>query len=100
MLFPPATLMEDIIKLPENPSWVGTSMQWSLDKPTSSMLAIASRLLQGKGLKGDEAYGYISIQPVDPGVPEDHSIPKKKGGPAAPNALAHGPKHMPTQELQ
>ena len=99
-LFPPATPMQDIIKLPENPSWVGTSMQLGLHKPTSSMLAIASRLLQGKDLEEDEEYEYISIQPLDPGVPEDHSTHKKKGGPAAPNALAHELKHMPTQELQ
>ena len=32
--------------------------------------------------------------------PEDHSTPKKKGGPAAPKALTHELKHMPTQELQ
>ena len=100
VLFPPATPMQDIFKLPENPSWVGTSMQLGLHKPTSGMLAIASRLLQGKDLKEDEEYEYISIQPLDPGVPEDHSTPKKKGGPAAPNALAHELKHMPTHELQ
>ena len=37
---------------------------------------------------------------MDPKVPEDHSTPKKKGGPAAPIALAHELMHMPTQELQ
>ena len=92
--------MQDSIKLPENSSWMGTSMQLGLHKPTSSMLAIASKLLQGKDLKEDEEYEYISIHPLDPGVPEDHSTPKKKGGPAAPNALAHELKHMLTQELQ
>ena len=44
-------------------------------------------------------YEYIPIHPLDPEVPEDHSTPKKKDGPAAP-ALAHELKHMPTQELQ
>ena len=100
VLFPPATPMQEIVKLTENPSWVGNSMQLGLHKPSSSMLAIASRLLQGKDLKEDEAYEYVSIPPLDPGVPEDYSTPKKKGGPAAPNALAHELKHMPTQELQ
>ena len=100
VLFPPATSMQEIVKLTENPSWVGTSMQLGLHKPSSSMLAIASRLLQGKDLEEDEEYEYISIQPLDPGVPKDHSTPKKKGGPAAPNALSHELKHMPTQELQ
>ena len=75
-------------------------MQLGLHKPTSSMHAIASKLLQGKGLEEDEEYEYISIHPLDPGVPEEHSTPKKKGGPAAPNALAHELKHMPKQELQ
>ena len=79
MLFPPASPMQDIIKLPVNPSWVGTSMQLGLHKPSSGMLAIASRLLQGRDLEEDEEYEYISIQPLDPGVPEDHSTPKIEG---------------------
>ena len=99
VLFPPATSMQEIVKLTENPLWVGTSMQLGLHKPSSSMLAIASRLLQGKDLE-DEEYEYIPIQPLDPGVPKDHSTPKKNGGLAAPNALSHDLKHMPTQELQ
>ena len=97
VLFPPAAPMQDIINLPENPSWVGTSMHLGLHKPKSGMLTTTSKLLQGKDLKEGEEYEYISIQTLDP---EDHSTPKKKGGPAAPNALAHELKHMPTQELQ
>ena len=92
VLFPPAVPMQDIFKLPENPSWVGTSMQMGLHKPKSGMLAIASKLLQGKDLNQGEEYEYISIQPLDP---EDHSTPRKKGGPAAPNALACELKHIP-----
>ena len=79
---------------------VGTSMHLGLHKPKPGMLTIASKLLQGKDLKEGEEYEYIPIHPLDPKVPEDHSTPKKKGGPAAPNALAHELKHMPTQELQ
>ena len=76
VLFPPAAPMQDVISLPENPTWVGASMQLGLHRPKSGML---------------------TIPPLDP---EDHSTPKKKGGPAAPKALAHELKHMPTQELQ
>ena len=75
-------------------------MQLGLHKPSSGMLAIAGRILQGKDLEEDEEYEYISIQPLDPGVTEDHSILKMKGGPDAPDTLAHDLKHMPTQELQ
>ena len=64
------------------------------------MLSIASKLIQGKDVEEGEEYEYISIHPLDPGVPEEHSNPKKKGGPAAPNALAHELKHMPAQEPQ
>ena len=78
VLFAPATPVQESVKLAENPSWVGTSMQLGLHKPSSSMLAIASKLLQGKGLEKDEEYEYISIQPLDPGVPEDHSTPKRR----------------------
>ena len=98
--FPPATYMQEIAKLTENPLWVRTFMQLGLHKPSSSMLAIASRLLQGKDLEEDEEYEYIPIQPLDPVVPDDHSSPKKKVGTAAPNALSHELKHTPTQELQ
>ena len=100
VLFPYAAPMQDITDLPENPSWVGTSMYLGLHKPKSGMLPIASKVIHGKDLKEDEEYEYIPIHPLDPGVPEDHSTPKKKGRPAAPNPLAHELKHMPTQELQ
>ena len=100
VLFPHAAPMQDIIDLPENPSWVGTSMHLGLHKLKSGMLTIASKLIHGEDIMEDEEYEYIPIHPLDPGVPEDHSTPKKKGGPAAPNALAHELKHMPTQELQ
>ena len=97
VLFPPAAPMQDVICLPENPTWVGASMQLGLHKPKSGMLTIVSKLIQGKELEEGEEYDYIPISPLDP---EDHSTLKKKGGPAALKALAHELKHMPTQELQ
>ena len=75
-------------------------MQLGLHKSKSGMLTIGSKLLQGKDLEEGEEYEYIPIHPLDPEVPEDHLTPKKKGGPAAPTALAHELKHLPTQELQ
>ena len=51
VLFPPAVPMQDIIDLPENPSWVRTSMHLGLHKPKSGMLTIASKLIHGKDLK-------------------------------------------------
>ena len=54
-------------------------------------------MIQGKELEEGEEYVYIPIPPL---VPEDHSTPKKKGGPAASKALTHDIKQMPTQELQ
>ena len=53
-------------------------MQLGLHKPSSSMLATARKLLQGNDLEEDEDYEYISIQPLDPGVPEHHSTPKRR----------------------
>ena len=99
VIFPPAAPIQDVINLPEQPLWVGVSMQLGLQKPKSVMLTIISKLLQGKDLEEGEEYEYISIHPLDPEVPEDHSTPKKKGGPAA-SALAHELKHISTQELQ
>ena len=47
VLFPFASPMQDIINLPEDPSWVGASMQLGFHKPKSGMLTIVSKLLQG-----------------------------------------------------
>ena len=46
VLFPPAAPMQEIVGLAEDPSWVGTSMQLGLHKPSSSMLSVVSKLLQ------------------------------------------------------
>ena len=72
VLFPPATPMQDIIDLSDNPSWVGASMQLGIYKPKSAMLTIVNNLLQDKELEEGEDYGYIPIPPLDP---EDHSTP-------------------------
>ena len=100
VLFPPATPMQEIARLVEDPSWVGAPMQLSLHKPPSGMFTIVSKLLQDKALEEGEEYEYIPIHPLDPGEPGDHSTPRKKGGPAAPDALPHELKQMPMQELQ
>ena len=97
VLFLPAAPMQEVIGLPENPTWVGASMQLGLHKPKSAMLTIVSKPMQGKELEEGEEYDYIPIPLLDP---EDHSTPQKKGGPAAPKALAHDLWHMPIQELQ
>ena len=72
-------------------------MQLGIHKPKSAMLTIVNNLLQDKELEEGEDYEYIPIPPLDP---EDHSTPKKKGGPAASKAMTQDIKHMPTQELQ
>ena len=93
VLFPPAAPMQDVIGLPENPTWVGASMQLGIHKPKSAMLTIVSKLIQSKELEEGEEYDYIPIPPLDP---EDHSTPKKKGGPAAPKALTRDKAHAYT----
>ena len=100
VMFPPAAPMQEIAKLVEDPSWVGTSVQLSLHKSSFSMLTIISKLLHDKALEEGEEYEYIPIQPLDPGDPRAHSTPRKKGRPAAPDTLPHELKKMPTQELQ
>ena len=72
-------------------------MQLGIHKPKSAMLTIVNNLLQDKELEEGEDYEYIPIPPLDP---EDHSTPKKKGGPSASKAMTQDIKHMPTQELQ
>ena len=56
VIFPSAAPMQDVIDLPQQPSWVGASMQLGLHKPKSGMLTIVSKLLQGKDLEEGEEY--------------------------------------------
>ena len=51
VISPSAAPMQDVIDLPEQPSWVGASIQLGLQKPKSSMLTIISKLLQDKDLE-------------------------------------------------
>ena len=99
VLFPAAALMQDIARLVGDPSWVGTTMQLGSHKPPPGMLTIVSKLLQEKDVEEGEEYEYIPIHPLDPRDPGDHSTSRKKGGPAAPDALPHELKQMPMQEL-
>ena len=100
VLFPPAVPMQEIATLVEDPLWVGTTMQLGLHKPPSGMLPIVSKLLQDKALEEGQEYEYIPIHPLDSGDPGEQSTPRKKGGPAAPDALPHELKQMSMQELQ
>ena len=96
MLFPSAAPMQEIARLVEDPSWVGTSMQLGLHQPQSGMLTIVSKLFQDNALEEGEEYEYIPIHPLDPGDPGGHSTPQKNGEPAASDALPHELKQMPT----
>ena len=71
--------MQDIADLSENPKWIGASMPIRHTQATTAMLTIVNNLLQDKELEEGEDYEYIPIPPLHP---EDHSTPKKKGGPA------------------
>ena len=51
VIFPSAAPMQDVNDLPDQPSFVGASMQLGLHKPKSGMLTIVSKLLQGKDLE-------------------------------------------------
>ena len=81
VIFPSTAPMQDVIDLPEQPSWVGASMQLGLHKPKSGILTIISKLLQDKDLEEREEYEYIPIHSLDPEVREDHTTPKKKEEP-------------------
>ena len=56
VIFAPAAPMQDVIDLPEQPTWVGASMHLGLQKPKPGMFTIISILLQGKGLEEGEEY--------------------------------------------
>ena len=78
VLCPPVAPMSDILKLTENPSWVGTHMKLGLHKPQTSILRNANKLLQDKALEEGEEYEYIPIKPLNPTGSGVHSTPKKE----------------------
>ena len=59
VIFPDSEYVPDILKLTENPQWVGTHMHLTLDRPKREIISIIAKLLEDKALEDGEEYEYI-----------------------------------------
>ena len=59
VIFPDSEYVLDILKLSEDPQWVGTHMHLTLDRPKKEIISIVAKLLEDKAL---EEFEYIPIE--------------------------------------
>ena len=74
VIFPDSEYVPDILKLIENPQWVGTHMPVTLDRPKKEIISIIAKFLVDKALEDEKQYEYIPIEAE--GSPQ-FSTPKK-----------------------
>ena len=78
-------MSQTYLKLVEDPQWVGTHMQLTLDRPRKEIISIVSKLLEDKALEEGEKFEYIPIETE--GAPQ-FSTPKKED-PVIPQLVEH-----------
>ena len=96
MIFPDSECVPDILKLIENPHWVGTHMHLTLDRPKKEIISIIAKLLEEQPLEGGEEYEYI---PIEAEGSSPFSTPKKGDEPVIPQLVEHF-KSPQTSELK
>ena len=95
-IFSDSEYVSDILKLVENPQWVGTHMHYSLDRPRKEIISIIAKLLEDQPLEDGEDYKYIPIE-VD-GSPQ-FATPKKGEDSVIPQ-LVKNIRSLQTSELK
>ena len=98
VIFPESGYVPDILKLVEDPQWVGTHMHLTLDKPKKGIISIVAKLLEGQALEQGEEFDYIPIETEGAEGPQ-FSTPKKEDDPVIPQLVEHF-KSLQTSELK
>ena len=96
VIFPASEYVPDILKLVEDPQWVGTHMHLTLDKPRKEIVSIVAKLLEGKALEEGEEFEYI---PIEAEGALQFSIPKKGEDPVIQQLVEHF-KSLQTSEMK
>ena len=86
VIFPDSEYVPDILKLIEDPQWVGTHMHLTLDRPKKEIISIVAKLLEDKALEEGEEYEYI---PIEAEGASQFSTPKKGEDPLIPQLVEH-----------
>ena len=96
VIFPDSEYVPDILKLVDDPQWVGTHMHFTLDRPKKEIISIVAKLLGDKALEEGEEFEYIPIEAE--GEPQ-FSTHKKGEDPVIPQLVEHF-KSLQTSELK
>ena len=62
VIFAESGYIQEILKLVEDPQWVGTHMHLTLDRPRKGIISIVAKLLEGQALEEGEEFEYIPVE--------------------------------------
>ena len=92
--------MPEILKLLEDPTWVGRHMHLTLERPRKEILPIVAKLLGGQPLDKGENFEYFPIENELEGAEgPPTSTPRKGEDPVIPELVKHL-KTLQTNELK
>ena len=72
VIFPESGYIPEILKLVEDPQWVGTHMHLTLDRPRKGIISIVTKLLEGQALEEGEEFEYIPVESETEGAVGPH----------------------------
>ena len=81
VIFPESEYIPEILKLLDDPQWVGRHMHLTLQRPRKETLPIVAKLLRGQPLEKGEEFELFPIpQELEGAEGPPTSTPKKGGG--------------------
>ena len=100
VVFPEPGHIPEILKLIEDPQWVGRHMHLTLERPRKEILSIVAKLLWGQPLQKGEDFEYFPVEhEVEGAEGPPTSTPRKGEDPVIPELVKHF-KSLQTTELK
>ena len=100
VIFPESEYIPEILKLLDDPQWVGRHMHLTLQRPRKETLPIVAKLLRGQPLEKGEEFELFPIpQELEGAEGPPTSTPKKGEDPVIPELVKHF-KSLQTNELK
>ena len=100
VVFPESGYIPEILKLVEDPQWVGIHRHLTLDRSRKGILSIVAKLIEGQTLEEEEELEYSPIESeTEWAVGPQFSTPKKGDDPVIPELVKHF-KSLQTTELK
>ena len=79
VIFPESEYIPEILKLLDDPQWVGRHMHLTLQRPTKETLPIVAKLLRGQPLEKGEEFELFPIpQELEGAEGHQHLLPRKR----------------------